>query len=526
MTTTDRNVFVRIWRRLSQFGGHVPSPGAPVHFWPSYEEAAHPLPPPLLSPCQPSAASPEHTVFSGAAMTAGSQLPALAWDPGACNLTDLGNAQRMVALHGSNLRFCGARKRWLVWDGMRWTVDDTGAAERRAKDTARRMYGDASLIGDETKGRSLASFALNSESLPRLRAMMELAKSEPGMGISPEELDKDPMLLNVLNGTIDLRTGKLHHHRRDDLMTKLAPVKYDPGAEAPTWDGFLEEIMSSNRRLIRFLQIMAGYALTGETSEQVMFVLHGQGANGKSTFVNTLSVLLGDYALQTPIQTLVVTRGSHIPNDLARLVIAAEAEQGQVLAESLVKQLTGGDKIAARYLYGEWFEFVPTFKIFLITNHRPRILGTDEAIWRRIRLVPFSVRIPDDRQDRHLPIKLQEELPGVLNWAIQGLLAWQRVGLAMPPEVEDATEGYRYDMDQVGRFLAESCVQEALATVGASELYQAYQDWCQASGEQQISQKGFGLELARRGFEKKRDRRGYRYLGLGLSPKNYEEGGV
>ena len=450
------------------------------------------------------------------------------WLPEYCNRTDLGNARRMVRLHGADLRYCGAWKRWLIWGGTRWSVDDTGAVERRAKDTVSQMYLDASSMGDGQERTALVKWALHSESRTRLVAMIDLAKSEPGVAISPDQLDHDPMLLNVKNGTLDLRTGSLRQHRREDLITKLAPVTYDVHATPVTWDRFLEQIMSGNDGLIRFLQKAVGYALTGDTSEQVMFILYGEGANGKSTFLNTLFGIFGDYALQTPIQTLVAKRGFSIPNDLARLegarlVAAAEAEDGQLLAESLVKQLTGQDRIPARYLYGEWFEFTPAFKIFLATNDKPEIRGTNHAIWRRIRLIPFEVTIPESRQDKHLAGKLQDELPGVLNWAIDGCLAWQKEGLGVPPEVKAATEGYRNEMDQVGRFLGECCVQQPAVDVRASELYQAYQAWCEASGEEPLSGTAFGRELGRRGFKKKRDGRGYRYVALGLSPQTDEE---
>jgi putative DNA primase/helicase len=267
-----------------------------------------------------------------------------------------------------------------------------------------------------------------------LRAMVDLARSEPGIHVSPDDLDRDPWRLNVLNGTLDLRTGELEPQDPDDLITKLAPVEYDPEAKCVTWLGFLDRIMDGNQDLIDFLQRAAGYSLTGETTERVLFVLHGVGRNGKTTLLESLQAVLGEYAKVMAAEMLMARKNDGgIPNDVAalkgaRLVTASEAEEGTRLGEAKVKQLTGGDTITARFLYGEFFSFRSEFKIWLATNHKPDVRGTDKAIWDRLPVVPFSVRIPDEEVDARLPQKLLDAVawhPRVGGSGMPGLAAWR-----------------------------------------------------------------------------------------------------
>lgn len=300
-------------------------------------------------------------------------------------LTELGNAERLSAKFGNDIRFCHEWGKWLIWTGTHWQIDLTGEIERMAKETVRGIYSEAFLQKDEEKRAALAKFAAKSETSRAINAMVTLARSEPGIPILSDELDSNIWLLNCKNGTLDLRTGKLKPHDRNDCITKFVPVEYDPCADFVEWAKFLNRIMDGDQELISFLQRAVGYSLTGSTKEQCLFILHGTGANGKTTFLETIAELLSGYAQKTPTDTLMMKDTSGVPNDLARLkgsrfVVASEAEEGKRLAESLIKQLTGSEKIAARFLRAEFFEFSPMFKIWIGTNHKPLIRGSDMAI--------------------------------------------------------------------------------------------------------------------------------------------------
>lgn len=373
------------------------------------------------------------------------------------------------------------------------------------------MLIDAAAIADTQQRKELLSWQSKSESNKARREMLDTAKSLTGIPISPQDMDTNSWLLNVENGEIDLRTGKLEKHRRENLITKLAPVTYDPKATCPTWEAFLDRIMDGNTEVIKFLRRAIGYSLTGATSEQCLFILHGSGANGKSTFLDAISALFGeDYHQNTPATTLMVKRDGSIPNDVAalkgaRLVTAIEAEQGQTLAESQVKSMTGGDLITARFMRSEFFSFKPEFKIILATNHKPQIRGTDLAIWRRINLVPFTVTIPPEERDGKLPEKLLKELPGILNWAIAGCLEWQNGGLRVPDQVRYATEGYRSEMDIFGDFIADRCsIADQKAKVENKDLRSAYEGWCFENGARPIAHAAFHSRLVERGFTSSR----------------------
>ncbi|GHU07062.1 hypothetical protein FACS1894151_00830 [Spirochaetia bacterium] len=284
--------------------------------------------------------------------------------------------------------------------------------------------------------------------------------------------------------------------------------------------------------IISFVQTVAGWALTGDTSAQTMFMLYGSGANGKSTFLNTIMYLLGDYAIATPTETFMRKNGDQITNDIARLrgtrfVTTTEAEQGRRLSEPLIKQITGNDRMTARFLYGEFFNFVPTFKIFIflllrpggsnfLTNHKPVIKGTDYGIWRRIKLIPFTTRIPEDKQDKHLEGKLRAEASGILNWLLEGTLRWRQEGLNVPAAILNATDEYRSEMDVIGNFLKECCVQREGATIRIRELFKAYQDWCEGNNEHACSERFLSLRLKEMGFEKGRTAEARFWSGIAL----------
>jgi putative DNA primase/helicase len=354
----------------------------------------------------------------------------------------------------------------------------------------------------------------------RIKAAVDLARSEVGIPIVPAKLDAPPWLLNVINGTLDLRTGQLRRHSQDDMLTKLASATYDPTARCPTWERFLSRIMAGRQALIDYLQRAVGYSLTGSVREQVLFFLHGEGANGKSTFLEAIKYVMGEYASTAAPDLLLVRQGEPHPTQLAdlhgrRFVSTVEVDDGRRLAESLVKQLTGGDGVKARRMREDFWEIMPTWKIWLAANHRPEIRGNDHAIWRRIRLVPFDVRIPPDEQDKDLLDKLKAEAPGILAWAVRGCADWLRIGLSDPPEVLSATEAYKSESDLIGGFLAECNTGDPNYRSRTSELYAAFSTWVERQGERQtMTGKRFGMELRRRGIQLDDGRRWY--IGVAL----------
>jgi putative DNA primase/helicase len=435
------------------------------------------------------------------------------------HLTDLGNAERLTRRHGAGLRHCHPWKRWLYWDGTRWADDESGIIEAQAAGTVRTIYFEAAACEDSDKRDALFKHARKSESAHSIRAMTELARSQPGIPVLPSELDRDPWALNVANGTIGLRTGQLRPHRREDLLSKIAPVAFDPAATCPLWERCLDTWMGSNPDLVAYLRRVIGYALTADVSEQVLFFLHGAGSNGKTTFLNIIREMLGDYAIQAVSELLMVKTHEAHPTERAdlfgrRFVATVETEQGKRMAESLMKQLTGGENLKARRMRENFFEVPPTWKIFLASNHHPTIRGTALAVWRRIRLIPFTVTIQDANKDKDLAAKLRAQMPGILAWAVRGCLEWQKHGLADPEEVRQATAEYQREQDTLGGFIADCCVVAPYAKVRSSVLLSAYQVW---SGDKNMTRQELQKRLNDRGFQSKRGHGGhYFYHGIGL----------
>ena len=423
-------------------------------------------------------------------------------------LTEFGNALRLVQKHGRDLKYVCQEKRWRFWDGKRWCLDDRGRILNLAKELMEELFKNAKASDEKYVKDFHARFFNGCQTLRDIETMIRLAQIDPAVSSLVGDFDKDPLLLNVQNGTFDFKTGKLMPHAREKLMTKICPIEYMPKAQCPKWLAFLEQILIE-KELLDYIQRAVGLALTGDVSEQVFFILYGLGANGKSTFINVLMSLFGDYAMQTPTSTLMVKNSTAMSNDIARLlgtrfVAATEGEEGQRLSEVLIKRLTGGDKITARFLFKEYFEFYPTFKIFLATNYRPNIKGLDHGIWRRINSIPFIVTIPDDEQNKKLTTELLEELPGILNWALQGYLEWQKVGLNPPIQVRAAVEDYRNEMDTINIFIDEKCKVDANLTCGAAEIYATFKGWCLHHHEFVHSRKVFVSNLESRGFTRKR----------------------
>lgn len=442
--------------------------------------------------------------------------------PGVERNTDLGNAHRLVNDHHDEIRYVGQWGTWLVWDGRRWERDHAGAVYELAKATVARMWRDAGQIEDADRKKAAVAWALRSEAAARIDAMVRLARTDPRIVVSPDDLDADPWALNVRNGTVDLRTGQLRPHRPADLHTKIAGVHHDQHAQAPAFDRFLETIIPDGDVRV-FIQRAVGYSLTGLTTEQLLFFAHGSGANGKSTLFETLLTLLGDYGRHSEPDLLLVKGDAHPTGvaDLmgARLVVTSEIEEGRRLAEATVKQLTGGDRIKARYMRQDFFEFAPTHKLFLHANHRPIVRGTDHAIWRRLRLIPFTVTIARSDQDPNLAKRLEHELPGILNWALAGVRDWHAHGLTEPLAVQAASDDYRADMDLLGAFLDETCVLLPGIQCAADALYKAYTDWCDDNGERPLSQRRLGQTLTERGLDRKKwgPARRWHWLGIGLA---------
>ena len=440
---------------------------------------------------------------------------------GPIHYTHLGNARRMVREHGNDIRHCPSMPSggWLLWDDQRWKLDQTGQIMRLAKDRAGDLYREAAALDQDARDTDSKSeakqlqaraeaarkWARTSESANVLRATIELLRTESSVPITIADVDADPWLMGTPGGTVDLRTGKVRTAERTDLITKSTVAAWDDDATCPTWDRFLLDVMGGDQELVEYLQRAIGYSLVGVTSAQAFFVLHGTGANGKSTFVETLRHIFGDYARNCPAESFVGRKEGGISNDIARLAgarfaTASETAEGKPLDEAMVKAVTGGEPITTRFLRKEFFEFTPRFTLWLSTNHKPRVKGTDNGIWRRIRLIPFAVTIAEEDRDPELPAKLRAEASGILRWAVQGAVSWARDGLQDPPTVLDATMAYRTEQDVVAAFL-EDCVEMGPGhAVVNTHLYQAYRDWCADTGEYLHSQRWLTMRLKSQGY--------------------------
>lgn len=449
------------------------------------------------------------------------------------NLTDLGNAERLIAAHGADIRYCKLWAKWLVFDGRRWLIDNTMQVDRYARDVVRSILNEAANAEDLETRQKIAKHALASEQERRITGMMNLARTF--VTIAPAELDRDVWLLNCGNGTIDLKTGKLRAHDRSDYITKLAPVDFDPEAQAPRWQRFMLQVADQDAEQVAFTRRALGYSLCGDQSERVLLICWGSGRNGKSAMMETIAATIGgDYAFTLPAETLMVRRGGDDDRLQqhraalrgARFAVASETAEGARMNEALIKSLTGNDRITGRYLYGEPFEFDPTHTLWLSTNHKPVIKDTTNSTWDRVRLIPFSVRFVTHDECPDAPVELRanptlraeliEEAPGILAWLVAGCLEWRRSGIGTSRRIKDATREYRADEDLLGRFIEECCHVMKQAAIPATQLYGEYTKWSEQNGERPISQTAFGRALSERGFEKKRQRNGIEWLGLGL----------
>jgi putative DNA primase/helicase len=413
-------------------------------------------------------------------------------------LTELGNAERIAHEYGHVIKYVSDMG-WLIWDGKRWKIDTKKEIERITNKVLRGLYKSDDEM--ETKWARMCE-----RRNIRMNSIKDLMPLVPG---EREEFDKNKYLFNVANGIVNLKTGKLQLHDRNLNITKITNVEFDEKAKCPEWLSFLEQIFQGDKELIEYMQRLVGYSLTGEITEQIMVFLIGGGSNGKSTFINMIKDLMGEYGKQAKSDTFIKKKETGANNDIARLVgsrfvSAIESEDGEVLSEAFVKQITGGEPVLARFLRQEYFEFIPEFKVFFTTNHKPVIKGTDEGIWRRIKLVPFNLQLPKHKRDLKLSEKLSLEMPGVLNWAIEGCVKWQKLGLNEPKKVSKATGDYKEEMDIIGPFLYERCHIDADQKISAKELYEVYSNWCYQNGEFSLKNRAFYRVLETQGFKKER----------------------
>jgi putative DNA primase/helicase len=415
------------------------------------------------------------------------------------------------------MRYCADLGGWHVWTGTHWKLDKLGSCREYVKSYADKLFQQAVALQDADVFRS----AKRAGSASGVRALLELLSSEPGIAFEEPDADADGWLLNCQNGSVDLRTGELRPHDREDLLTRCTGIDFDPNADAPLFKEFLSQVQPSEQ-VRAFLARLFGYSGNGVVQEHIMPFLYGPGANGKSVFASTIGHVLGDYAHPGP-PTLISYSGTHEPHptDVAscvkrRLVILHETQRGAKFNASKVKALTGGDKLSARFMRADHFEFDPTHTMICLSNYKPQGDGSDAALWRRILLVPFHVTIPEEEQDKQLTEKLRAEAPGILRWLVDGHRDWHARGLQVPPSIRQQTAEYRASEDIVGRFIKERCAVGPGYKVQGGKLYEAFKRWCLSQGEDPVRGREFSEELKGRGYSKKRTAAGMVYSGIGL----------
>lgn len=442
--------------------------------------------------------------------------PNRSWD-------DVGNGLRLVDHFGDIIRYSYEDKTWYIYNGRYWEEDKSGEITTIAVEVADYLKKEQPVISDsEAKDKAMKAWQKwikSSHSSSGINNMISM--SQRLVPVRHGDFDKEPMYLNAQNGYVDLATGELHPHDSKMMFSKIAGCAYNPNARSKAWEDCLSLIFCHDAELIHYVQKLAGYAITGSTAEQIMAFFYGDGRNGKSVFLNALQTAAGSYARTMDAQTIMAKRGmtnNAATSDVARLegarlVAASESNEGERLDESRIKQITGGDTIVARKLYGSEFEFKSVAKIFMATNHKPIVRGTDTGIWRRIRLIPFAHTITDDEVDKELADKLTNDAEAILNWLVQGAIMWQREGLKEPKAVSVVTDGYRESMDLVDRFISDCCEVSESSSCSASVLYRKFKEWANENGEYQYSSTKFGLEISKK-FEKKRRRSGNVYIGI------------
>ncbi|MCK9569663.1 phage/plasmid primase, P4 family [Candidatus Pacearchaeota archaeon] len=437
-------------------------------------------------------------------------------------LTEGGNASRLERICGEEMRFCHTIKKWLVWVDGYWKTDNNGMARRKAEGIVRVLYAKAANTDGKDARNKITRFAEETDSRRGINNMLDIASSRSTFAITNEILDTDDWLLGAGKITINLKTLECYESRQTDMITKRIGTTFDKDAKCPLWEKFVAKIFGNDIELIEYVQRAIGYSLTGSIAEQVFFFCHGSGANGKSTLITVLRNLMGSYAKQAEFSTFLLQRAEKVRNDLAalagaRMIAAVEAEEGSKLSMQVIKSWTGGDLITARFLFGENFTFKPIGKLWLVANNKPVISERNHAAWRRVQLIPFNVTISESEKDKDLDIKLLAELPGILNWALEGLREYMKKGLSAPSAVKIATEEYREENDSMRSFLSECCEIQKHAVCRNADLYGAYYVFCGMSEFKPLTQTKFSTELKKvQDVSSVRDKYGMTWMGIGL----------
>lgn len=445
---------------------------------------------------------------------------------------DTGNADRFIDRYGNLYKYSYIANKFYIYDGMKWKVDDKGSIRKLIDEMIESIKDEKIIHGDDVTEEEAREFFQKYYKKTRgtqakKNIMNELMHRRPA---TPDEFDKDDMLLNVANGYIDLTSRELYKHDINKMFSQITNTDYTEKMQPAVWLDFLNDIFAGDKAVIRYIQKALGYSLTGSTREQIMFILFGKGRNGKSIFVEVISEILGDYSNNMQAKSLMVKKNDNINTDIARLskarfVTSSEPNEGFRFDEGLIKQLTGGDKVTARFLYAEEFEYTPKFKIWVSTNHKPIIRGTDDGIWRRLVLIPFDVQIPEEKVDKDLKYKLLREAPAILNWMAEGAYMWMQEGLAMPEKLKEAVQKYRNEMDTLGQFIEDCCKVDKNSSEKVSNLHQAYKTWSNdnLTSTKVLGMKSFSQKMEER-FVKESRRDANYFIGIEIdNKKSFEE---
>ena len=447
------------------------------------------------------------------------KVPPRSWD-------DMGMAQRFLDQLPHSFLYSMTDKMWYEYNGSYWEQDNQGLIEKAADEVINNLKNESLVIQDDADKdkvqKAWQKFIKGERSRSsKVNMINEIKHLVP---VLHSQWDKEKMMLNTPSGYIDLTNGTLHDHDYKKMFTQETGVDYTEKVDCPLWIEFLNQTFQNDQELIHFIQKIVGYSLTGSNAEQVMFILFGNGRNGKSVLLNIIKYISGSYAKTMNATTIMQKHnnsGQGPTSDIARLegarlVVSSEANEGDRIDESLIKQMTGGDTLVARYSYGRDFEFDPVFKLWMATNHMPKIYGTDEGIWRRLIIIPFTHTVKKENIDKNLEDKLKAESMGILKWAIDGAMMWQREGLNPPEVIKQASQDYREEMDVIEAFISESCVVGDEFKVKASELFDAYKKWADETNNWEgMSNTKFGMEITKR-FKKKKTMHGIFYYGVDL----------